>query len=168
MSQNNTFLEDTLFVRDGCGRYQLATQEQILAAARRVVDMRVQRGAWLRSPQEVREYLQAQLAGYEHEVFALLMLDCRHRLIAFTELFRGTIDGAAVYPREVVKTVLAHNAHAVILAHNHPSSSTDPSQSDQLLTDRLKKALALIDVRVIDHVIVGGLQTLSFAEQGLL
>jgi DNA repair protein RadC len=108
-----------------------------------------------------------KLATYEHEVFACLMLDNRNRVIAFRELFRGTIDGASVYPREVVKQALADNAAAVIFAHNHPSGATEPSQADIAITERLKKALALIDVRVLDHLIVGD-EVTSFAERGIL
>jgi DNA repair protein RadC len=109
------------------------------------------------------------LRGYPHEVFACLLLDNRHRVIAFRELFRGTIDGASVYPREVIKTALANNAAAVIFAHNHPSGLSEPSEADRLITLRLKQALDLIDIRVLDHFIVGdGDNAYSFAENGLL
>lgn len=119
-------------------------------------------------PELVQEFLVAKLAGLDQEVFAMLLLDARLRLIAYVELFRGTIDGAAVYPREVVREVLKHNAASVILAHNHPSGSTVPSQEDRMLTTRLSDALRLIDVRTVDHMIVAGTQTTSFASLGLL
>jgi DNA repair protein RadC len=108
-----------------------------------------------------------KLAPYEHEVFVCLFLDNQHRVIACDELFRGTIDGASVYPREVVKAALQYNAAALIMAHNHPSGISDPSQADRVITEKLKEALALIDVRVLDHFIVGE-NVYSFAEHGLL
>ena len=121
----------------------------------------------LTSPQASKDYVKLQLATFEHEVFACLFLDNRHHVITFEELFRGTIDGASVYPREVVKACLRHNSAAVILAHNHPSGVSEPSQADERITKRLKDALALIDVRVLDHLIVGE-EVISFAERGLL
>ena len=121
----------------------------------------------LTDPKKTRDYLRARLRDYDYEVFACLMLDNRNRVIAFRELFRGTIDGASVYPREVVKQALADNAAAVILAHNHPSGVCEASQADIRITERLQKALALVDIRVLDHVIVGdGITCLS--EQGLV
>ncbi|WP_299314974.1 DNA repair protein RadC [uncultured Halomonas sp.] len=124
----------------------------------------------LTSPDLVRKFLHLKLCTREHEVFAVLFLDNRHRLIAYEEMFRGTIDGASVYPREVVKAALQLNAAAVIIAHNHPSGVTDPSRADEAMTRRLREALALVDVRVLDHLIVGheADQTLSFAERGLI
>lgn len=116
----------------------------------------------------MKQYLSAKLAGLEHEVFAVLFLDTQHRLIAYSEMFRGTIDSASVYPREVLKEVLKLNAAAVILAHNHPSGNPEPSQADKALTQRLKDALAMVDVRTLDHVIVAGGDTASFAELGLI
>ena len=107
-------------------------------------------------------------ASFEHEVFAALFLDSQHRLIEYVELFRGTIDQASVYPREVVKEALRLNAAAVVFSHNHPSGSPEPSQADRVLTQRLKEALALVDVRTLDHIVVGGAVTTSFAECGLL
>lgn len=128
-------------------------------------------GKALTSPNLVREYLILHLAQFEEEHFSLVLLDNKHRVLGFENIFRGTVDAAAVYPREVVKTVLAHNAAAVILAHNHPSGNPEPSTSDIQLTRQLKKSLALIDVRVLDHIIVGGCSqtlTVSLAERGLL
>ena len=119
------------------------------------------------SPKSSRDYVKLQLASYEHEVFACLWMDNRNRVIIFNKLFRGTIDGASVYPREVVKAALKHNAAAVIFAHNHPSGVAEPSHADEQITKRLKDALALIDVRVLDHLVVGD-EVVSFAERGLL
>lgn len=119
------------------------------------------------SPDAVRNYLKLKLAESEREVFACLFLDNRHRLIAYEELFYGTIDGASVHPREVVKSALKHNAAAVILTHNHPSGISDPSSADKAITSRLTDALALVDIQTLDHLIVGETIT-SFAEQGLI
>jgi len=125
-------------------------------------------GPPLTSPRAARDFLVARLRDRDHEVFCCLYLDNRHRLIAFEELFRGTIDGASVHPREVVKAALARNAAAVILAHNHPSGIAEPSQADEVITGRLKDALGLVDIRVLDHLIVGDCGCASLAEQGLL
>lgn len=122
----------------------------------------------LTSPEATRDYLKLRLDGIGYEVFALLLLDNRHAVLRYVELFRGTIDGASVHPREVVKLVLATNAAAVILAHNHPSGIAEPSQSDIRITQRLKDALGLIDVRVLDHLIIGQGPGTSLAERGLL
>jgi DNA repair protein RadC len=119
------------------------------------------------SPQASKDFVKLKLFAYEHEVFACLFLDNRNRVITFEELFRGTIDGASLYPREVVKACLSHNAATVILAHNHPSGAIEPSQADIAITERLWKALALIDARVLDHLIVGE-EVVSFAESVML
>ncbi|RMI02200.1 RadC family protein [Stutzerimonas nitrititolerans] len=160
--------ESSLLVRDAEGHYLPATADQILEAARRVVDLKVRRGAPFNAPDIVKEYLGAKLAGLEHEAFAVLFLDNQHRLIKYVEMFRGTIDSASVYPREVVKEALKLNAAAVILSHNHPSGHAEPSQADRTLTRKLKDALELIDVRTLDHIIVAGQEQVSFAELGLL
>lgn len=120
------------------------------------------------SPQDTKDYLRLKMSEYEHEVFAMLLLDTRHRLIEYVELFRGTIDECSVHPREVVKTALAHNASAVIFAHNHPSGDAEPSHADRTLTDQLKESLKLVDVRSLDHIIVGAESAVSFAERGLM
>lgn len=139
-----------------------------LELARRHAFETLERGDALSSPARVRRYLSLQLGGCQHEIFAALFLDNRHRVIVFEQLFRGTIDGAAVYPREVMKRCLAANAAAVIFAHNHPSGVAEPSDADISITRKLTDALALIDVRVLDHLIIGqGVQT-SLAERGLL
>ena len=120
------------------------------------------------SPQAVRDYLKLKIADLPHEVFVVLFLDSQHRLIACEELFRGTLAQTSVYPREVVKAALSYNAAAVIFAHNHPSGIAEPSRADELLTQSLKSALALVDVRTLDHFVVGGRSTISFVERGLL
>ncbi|QQB33101.1 DNA repair protein RadC [Achromobacter deleyi] len=160
--------DSLLHVRVTQGRYRLASVEQILEAAREAIDQKMQRGTEFSSPAVVKEYLHAKLAGFEHEVFAVLFLDTQHRLIEYTEMFRGTIDSASVHPREVVKEALRANAAAVILAHNHPSGHPEPSAADRALTRQLKAALELVDVRTLDHIIVAGSATTSFAERGLL
>jgi DNA repair protein RadC len=153
MSQLSLFQDSSLHIRDACGRYLLATTDQILDAARQAIDQKVRRGTVLSSPKVVREFLRAKLAGFNYEVFSILFLDSRHRLIAYSEMFRGTIDQASVYPREVVKEALAHNAAAVIFSHNHPSGSPTPSGADEAMTRRLREALALVEVRVVDHLL---------------
>jgi DNA repair protein RadC len=125
-------------------------------------------GPALDSPATTRQFLITRLRDSPHELFCCLHLDNRHRLIAFDELFRGTIDGASVHPREVVKQALARNAAAVILAHNHPSGVAEPSQADELITHRLRDALQLVDIRLLDHLIVADNGCLSFAERGLI
>lgn len=143
-------------------------EDAVVAAAQRILSERVRRTTVLDSPNTVRDFLTLQLSPYQREVFAVVLLDNRHRVIDTVELFFGTIDGASVHPREVVKAALAHNAAAVILAHNHPSGVAEPSQADQAITDRLKAALALVDVRVLDHFVVAGGHCVSFAERGLI
>jgi DNA repair protein RadC len=148
--------------------FRMATIEEIMTGARQALALRIRRGTDLSSPQRARDYLMMRLAEREHEVFTVIYLDNRHRLIACQELFRGTIDGASVHPREVVKEALRHNAAALILDHNHPSFVAEPSQADELVTRRLREALQLVDIRVLDHLIVAGGETLSFCERGLL
>jgi len=151
----------------GLGTAKYAQLQAVLEMARRYLFENLQRGDTLSSPQDTRQYLSSQLRDYPHEVFAALFLDQRHRVICFEELFRGTIDGASVYPREVVKKALQHNAAALIFAHNHPSGVAEPSQADEQITRRLIDALKLVDVRVLDHFVVGD-EVVSFAERGLL
>lgn len=168
MSHFSSPLESSLLVCDARGRYLPATAEQILSAARQVVDQKMQRGANFGSPDDVKAYLTAKLAGLDHEVFAVLFLDNRHRLIEYVEMFRGTLDGASVHPREVVKEALRLNAAAVIFAHPHPSGNPEPSQADKLITRQLREVLALIEVRTLDHFVVAGNGVVSLAERGLL
>jgi DNA repair protein RadC len=159
---------DRLFIRGDYDELRAATTAEIIAAARRAMTRRVHRGTAMSSPRAVREFLAVKLGALEHEIFAVLLLDTRHRLIDYVELFRGTINGASVHPREVVKLALARNAAALVLAHPHPSGSPEPSQADELITQKLKEALALVDIAVLDHVIVAGGETVSFAERGML
>ena len=152
----------------GLGESRYCTLQAALELARRHYREELQAGPALQAPEATRTFLVAQLRDRPYEVFCCLHLDNRHRLIAFEELFRGTIDGASVHPREVVKQALSHNAAAVILAHNHPSGVAEPSQADELITARLKEALNLVDIRVLDHLIVGGSRCVSLAERGLI
>lgn len=148
----------------------ISNDDAIIESALKILESRISYNSdspLLTSPQASKDYVKLQLATYEHEVFACLFMDNRNRVITFEKLFRGTIDGASVYPREVVKACLSHNAAAVIFAHNHPSGVAEPSQADIAITERLKKALALVDIRVLDHLIVGE-EVISFAERGLL
>ena len=165
-----TPLYKNLLVTDAAaeGGYRQATFEEILEAARAALSNRVKKGTALTSPKLTRDYLMTRLSARDHEVFTVLFLDNRHRMIECLEMFRGTIDGASVHPREVVKDALQRNAAAVILSHNHPSGVAEPSQADELITSRLRDALALVDVRVLDHIIIAGGQTLSLAERGLI
>lgn len=144
------------------------TENDILLMARQLANLRLRKGRALTSPKDVFSHLQALLASYEHEVFALLMLDSQHRVIAFEEVFRGTLDGASVYPREVVKLALEHNAAALILVHNHPSGDSEPSMADRTLTTKLQDALNLVGVRTLDHIVVGHEGCVSLAERGYL
>lgn len=143
------------------------TADQVLEKAAEILASRYARNGEFNNPTAVKEYLACKLGGQDREVFAVMLLDSQHHLIAYQELFYGTIDAAGVYPREIVKVALEANAAAIILAHNHPSGNPEPSISDKRITKRIVDALALVDVRVIDHVIVGR-TSLSFAEQGLL
>lgn len=166
MTQFSSFIDSSLFLRDEQGQYLLATPEQILEIERRVVDLQVRDGMLFSSPAVVKSFLGTKLAGYEREVFVMLSLDTRHRFLDFVELFYGTIDGAEVHPREVVKRALRCNAAAVIIAHNHPSGDAEPSAADRAITARLKQALALVDVRLLDHFVVAGPNIVSLAERG--
>jgi DNA repair protein RadC len=141
--------------------------DAVIAAALRVLELRIKKGSALTSPGAVRDYLRLKLQR-DHEVFVCVWLDAQHRTIVVDEAFRGTLTQTSVYPREIVKLALRHNAAAVVFAHNHPSGAPQPSQADELLTRDLKNALALVDVKVLDHFVVAGAQAISFAERGLL
>ena len=143
-------------------------EKKVLKRAARIMEREMRYGDALSSPTKVREFLNYRFALLEHEVFGMITLDNRHRVIDYVELFRGTIDGAAVYPREVMKEVLHLNASAVIFSHNHPSGIAEPSDADIAITRKLSDALALIDVRVLDHFIIGYNCSTSLAERGLL
>ncbi len=137
-----------------------------LALAERHLQEQLTRGDALTSPDQTRRFLQTRLRGYDYEVFAAVFLDNQHRVIAFEELFRGTLDSCSVHPREVVKRALGYKAGAVILAHNHPSGVAEPSEADRRITDRLRAALSMVDVRILDHLVVGDGSPVSFAERG--
>jgi DNA repair protein RadC len=158
----------TLLVRDG-DQLRPASSQEVLDRATALMAQRFRSGASVLSdPARTRQYLRHLVGSLPHEVFGVLLLDNRHRLIRSEILFRGTLASAAVYPREVVRTVLEANAAAIICFHNHPSQQCEPSQADELITRRLTEALQLIDVRVLDHLIVAGAQTFSFVEAGKL
>src|SRR5258706_13356066 len=152
----------------GLGPAKRAQLEAAIELARRSIAQGLKESPALTSPGAGRDYLPLPLGRLPHEVFVCLWLDAQHRVTAFEECFRGTLTQTSVYPREIVKAALAANAAAVIFAHNHPSGAAQPSQADELLTRTLKEALALVDVKVLDHFIIAGNQALSFAERGLL
>jgi DNA repair protein RadC len=158
----------TLAASDGIGPAKAAKLKAGVELARRLLREEMTQGDALTSPEAVRDYLRLTLASLPHEAFVVLFLDSQHRLLAADELFRGTLAQTSVYPREVVKAALARNAAAVIFAHNHPSGVAEPSRADELLTQALKQALALVDIRTLDHFVVAGHRVVSFAERGLL
>ncbi|MFO1507164.1 MAG: DNA repair protein RadC [Lysobacterales bacterium] len=153
---------------DGVGTVAWCRLQAALELGRRYLDAELRRSEALTDPAASARFLKARLAGYPYEVFACLFLDNRHRMLAFEELFRGTLDGASVYPREVVRRCIAHNAAAVIFAHNHPSGVAEPSAADRAITQRLRAALDVIEVRVLDHFVVGADAPTSFAARGWL
>lgn len=144
------------------------TEADILQMAQQLAMSRLSKGRVLTEPKQVLSHLQTLLQYHEYEVFALLLLDTKHRVIGFRELFRGTLDGASVYSREVVKIALEHNAAAVIMVHNHPSGDPEPSQADRTLTTTLKNALNMVGTRILDHIVVGSEGCVSLAERGYL
>ena len=152
----------------GMGPAKFVQLQAALELGKRYLEQEMALGDAITSPEKIKRYLKAKMRAYKHEVFACVYLDNQHRIVDFKELFFGTIDGASVYPREVVKQTLAANAAAVIFVHNHPSGIAEPSESDRQITERLVKALHLVDVRVLDHMIVGDSEVFSFAERGLL
>ena len=155
-----------LYVRDGSD-YRIANADEVIDKAKRVIERKYRRGQQFTSPKVVEDYLRLKLGHEDSEKFVALWLDNRHRLIAYEELFNGTIDGTSVYPRVVVQKAIAHNAAAVIFAHPHPSGVAEPSTADERITRRLKQALELVDIRVLDHVVVGQ-QCVSLAARGFL
>jgi DNA repair protein RadC len=159
---------ERIYATRGLGPARYVVLQAALELARRHYRELMMSRSALDDPRAMREFVRMRLRDLPYEVFGCLFLDSRHRVIAFEELFRGTIDGAHVHPREVVKQALAKNAAAVVLVHNHPSGLADPSQADEYLTRRLKEALALVDIRVLDHLVVGDGGCESFAERGLL
>ena len=153
---------------DGVGRGRLGALRALPELARRFYAESLPAGMAIRSPTDTERFLQSRMRHLDHELFCCLYLDNRHRVLRFDELFRGTIDGTSVYPREVVKEALAVNAAAVILAHNHPSGVAEPSQADERITRRLKSALELVDIRLLDHLVVGDGRATSLAARGIL
>jgi DNA repair protein RadC len=158
----------TGLMRETDGSYLPVSDDIVINTALKLLAQRVAKGSLLSSPDAVKNYLRLRFADLQHEVFCLLYVDKRNRLIACEDLFRGTIDGATVHPREVVKAALRHNAAGVLIAHNHPSGVAEPSQADELITRRLKTALDYVDIRVIDHLVVSAGEAVSMAERGTL
>ena len=158
---------ETLAVR-GIGRARADLLQSLPEIARRYYAESLVVGETIKSPADTATFLLSKLRHLDHELFCCLYLDNRHRVLQFNEMFRGTIDGTSVYPREVVKEALAINAAAVILAHNHPSGVAEPSQADERITKRLKSALELVDIRLLDHLIIGSGETTSLASRGLV
>lgn len=159
------------FIRDDGGMYRVSapvTEDQIIRQASDILENRLLESDVLSSPGVTRKFLQAKLAPYTREVFAVLFLTAQHQVITYEEMFQGTLDGAAVYPREIVKRALEVNAAAVILSHQHPSGNSEPSAADRRITERIVSALSLVDIRVLDHIVVGCTDTYSFAEHGVL
>lgn len=159
---------ERLFSARGLGAARYVSLQAALELARRHYQELMMTGSALANPRATREFVRMRLRDLPYEVFCCVYLDNRHRVIGFEELFRGTIDGASVHPREVLRHALARNAAAIILVHNHPSGLAEPSQADELITRRLKEALSLVDIRVLDHLVVGDAVCESFAERGLL
>jgi len=153
---------------NGIGRARLGVLQALPELARRYYSESLPCGETIRSPADTESFLKARMRHLHHELFCCLFLDNRHRVLRFDELFRGTIDGTSVYPREVVKEALQVNAAAVILAHNHPSGVAEPSQADERITKRLKSALDLVDIRLLDHLIIGDGKATSLAQRGLI
>ncbi len=152
----------------GLGTTKFIQIKAAIELGQRYLKSSIEREDALKSPEDTRNFLALRLGAYPYEVFACLFLDNQNRVITFKELFRGTINGATVHPREVVKEALEQNAASLIFAHNHPSGSVDPSAADQAITQRLKEALSLVDIKVLDHIIIGGESSVSFSERGLL
>jgi DNA repair protein RadC len=159
---------NALLVRDIDGQYRVASADEVLSQAWGVLAERVKPGVALSSPQDVKDYLRLAIGMLEHEVFCVVFLDAQHRVIELRQMFRGTVTQTSVYPREVVKEALQLNSSAVIFAHNHPSGVAEPSRADEHLTQTLKSALLMFDVRVLDHLIVTASAVLSMAERGLI
>ena len=163
----NASLDDFSKIK-GIGPAKYVQLQAVLEMSSRHLKETIERQSAISSPHDTRQFLKSQLRDRSYEVFAALFLDNRHQVIKFEELFRGTIDGASVYPREVVKKALEYNAAAMIIAHNHPSGVAEPSQADEHITHRLNKALALVDIRLLDHLIIGDGDIISLAERGLI
>lgn len=165
MAQRKNF---DLFTLGADGQRQEASDADIVAAAKAILDKRIGRRHAIGSPEVAKDYLVVKMGAYDREVFSVMFLDAQNRVIDCREMFQGTLTQTAVYPREVVKLALSLNAASLILAHNHPSGVAEPSRADEALTQTLRAALALVDVRVLDHMVVAGGSVVSFAERGLL
>lgn len=166
-SQNFEFASSpVLLIKEGRGKYRAATAKEILDASGKAIDEVYARGEAFQTGEQARAYFVAKLTRYEYEVFAVAWLDTRHRLIAYVELYRGSIAEASVFQREIVKSALRYNAGAAIIAHNHPSGIPEPSRTDVELTKKVRDSLKIIDVRLLDHIVVGGNLTTSLAERG--
>jgi len=166
LSYTNMDAGKTLYVRSTSGRYRAATDSDVLAAARIAAETLIGEQVDMSNPSVVKQFFQAKLAGMGHEVAAVLYLNNRCKVIRYMEMSHGTLTQASVYPREIVKTALRLDAGAIIMSHNHPSGTLEPSEADLALTRHLKHALALVDVRVLDHIIVAGANATSLAERG--
>lgn len=163
----NQKVANEFIIMEKNGEYRHASDDEVIKTAISLINDRFVKGASITKSQDAYDFLTLELGAIEHEVFAVIWLDNQHCVIEFEELFRGTIDGASVYPREVVKSALEHNAAACIICHNHPSGLAKPSQADKKITEKLKAALDLMDIRTLDHVIIAG-NNYSFAEHGLI
>lgn len=161
-------IDTTLYVKDVEGRYTVASDEMIFTAARAAIERKYPARTSMNDPKLAANYFKGKLSGFEHEVLSIIFLNSQNELIAYREIFQGTLTSTAVHPREIVKAAIGYNAAAVIVAHNHPSGKPEPSQADIALTKHLKESLDLIDVRVLDHIIVGADTTRSMAEMGLV
>lgn len=161
-------VSSSLLVRDVAGEYRPAKADEVLAAAQRVLAARVRGTDVLTSPAVVKDFLRARLGALPHEIFAVVHLNAEHVVLDYVEMFRGTVTQTSVYPRELVKDAIRLGSVAVLLVHNHPTLRTDPSRADEALTSTIKNVMGLIDVRVLDHLIVGGSEILSMAEKGLM
>lgn len=166
--QSISLAAGALLVRDVAGQYRPAEADEVLLAAQRLLAAQVRGSDVMSSPAVVKDYLLARLGTLPHEVFAVVHLDSQNRVLDYVEMFRGTVSQTSVYPREVVRDALLRNSSALVLVHNHPSGVADPSKADEFLTQTLKAAAALIDVRVLDHFIVAGSAVQSMAEKGLV
>ncbi len=168
---NTTNDTSTLILSEDKGTYQIKpniTKQEIIFLDTQLIDSLFKAGKTISDPHDTRDFLKLKLGSLEHEVFAIILLNNRHQIIHYEHLFRGTINGASVYSREVVKLALKHNAAAAIISHNHPSGNAEPSTSDERITSRLKDALNLVDIRLLDHLVIGQGEIISLAERGLL
>ena len=161
-------ISSTDFVRQTLTGQMPVMDSEIVSAALGILAKRIAKGSIIKNMEDAKKYLAVRFADLQHEVFAIVYLTNRHAVIACDEIFRGTIDGASVYPREVVKSALQYNAAAILIAHPHPSGICEPSHADEMITTRIREACALLDIRLIDHVIIAGADSISFAQRGLL